>query len=116
MVISSCDNGVITLWSSESSPRLLAAPLVAPGIDHQENENHQAEEQEDYCPGLAFPELLEAPGDFVEIHAKAILPRFPAKRKGIVAGIGIGPALRSRRKNYLKESSRTGLGDSSDST
>ena len=43
-----------------------------PGIHHQEDENHEAQQkQQDQCR-LVLPNLLEASEDFVEIHVTTI--------------------------------------------
>ena len=57
-------------------PRPFATALVPPGIDDQEDKDHQTKKQKHYGPGLVFPELCEAPRDFVEIHAEANLHQF----------------------------------------
>jgi len=43
-----------------------------PGIHHQEDENHEAQQkQQDQCRPV-LPDLLEASEDFVEIHVTTI--------------------------------------------
>lgn len=63
----------------KGSTRFLAPALVPPGIDHQENENQETQEQQNYCPWLVLPELLETFGDLVKIHAEAYSTPIPAK-------------------------------------
>ena len=53
--------------------------FVPPGIDHQEDENYQAEKQQNDCPGLVFPELLETSGNLVKIHGSVNLHHFSQK-------------------------------------
>ena len=35
-------------------------PFMPPGIHHEENKNHEAQNQKDHCPRLSLPELLDA--------------------------------------------------------
>jgi hypothetical protein len=80
---------LILLNAGRGSTRLFAPALVPPGIDHQEYENHETEEQKNYCPGLVVPELLEALGNFVEIHAEASL-HHPRQKQSRIATVGMG--------------------------
>jgi hypothetical protein len=54
------------------STRPLAPVPVSPGIHHQKHKDDETDDQKDHCPGIVLPELLEASGDFVKIHAKLI--------------------------------------------
>jgi len=75
--------------------RFFAPAFVPPGIDHQENENHETEEQENYRPGFVLPKLLEAPGNLVKIHANNNSTPLPAKNEmGLHrAELGISPGV-----------------------
>jgi hypothetical protein len=63
--------------------RPFAPAFVPPGIDDEENENHQAEEEQNYRPGFVVPKLLKAPGEFVEIHSLPTLHQFSQKQDEI---------------------------------
>jgi hypothetical protein len=43
--------------------------FVPPGINHQENKNEKSQHEENYGPGLGFPELLHCPGELGDIHS-----------------------------------------------
>jgi hypothetical protein len=64
---------VIASASASILGRAFAAALVAPGIDDEENKHDHPENQKYERARLVFPELLEAPGDFVEVHARTNL-------------------------------------------
>jgi hypothetical protein len=56
-----------------NSAGTFAPTAVAPGVNNQNKEEDKAEAQQDHRPGLVFPKLPKASGDFIEIHADANL-------------------------------------------
>jgi hypothetical protein len=45
-----------------------AAVFMAPGIEHEEDEDKNSEDNEDQDDWLSVPKLLNASGNLVEIH------------------------------------------------
>ena len=48
--------------------RPFALALVPPGIDNEEQENHESKDKKDDRAGLVVPQLLEAPANVIEVH------------------------------------------------
>ena len=53
----------------------LAASFMAPSVYDEKNKDDETENQQDYGPRFIIPELLNAPGDVFEIHARLIYTR-----------------------------------------
>ena len=55
---------------------------MSPGVNYQEEETGKAQGQKQKSFGLAFPELLEASGDFRKVHAVTIYTNTPLSKRG----------------------------------
>jgi hypothetical protein len=53
---------------------------VPPGVNHEVEGTNKAQDQQNDSSWLAFPELLEASGEFRKIHAAAIYTKTPENK------------------------------------
>jgi hypothetical protein len=52
----------------------LAPAAVSPGVDYEEDKNQKTKDRQEHGAGLGLPQLLEASGNILKIHAGKITP------------------------------------------